>query len=315
MDYKTIESFKEGIIIKEVSNFDPVHIFECGQCFRWDKEENGNYIGVAFDRVIEVEKKGENVVIYNSTEEDFKNIWEDYFDLKRDYGKIKLELGKDPLLQKAVKFGHGIRILRQDPFEITISFIISANNRIPMIKRAIKKISSKWGKIIEYKGKTYYGFPKIEDLKDVSMEEIQDCGVGFRAKYIKDSVDKMYDCLNLSRSTAVVDNLTNIEEKNSEKFNLNYIKSCDDDLCHINLQNFSGIGPKVADCIMLFSMQKYSAFPVDVWVKRAMQHFYLAPDVSLKKIREFGRNKFGDLSGFAQQYLFYYARENNIKVE
>jgi len=96
---------------------------------------------------------------------------------------------------------------------------------------------------------------------------------------------------------------------------LEFIKSCDDDICHEQLKKFNGIGPKVSDCIMLFSMQKYSAFPVDVWVKRAMQFFYLAPDVSLPKIRVFARDKFGNLAGFAQQYLFYYARENNIKIE
>lgn len=292
MDFIRIEKINNGIIIRGVKNFELSHIFDCGQCFRWNRQENGNYIGVAFGKVIEVEKKDKDVVIYNATEEDFENIWRDYFDLDRDYGLLKESLSKDPLLKKAVEFGSGIRILKQDPFEMVISFIISANNRIPMIKKAINTISQKWGTPIEYKGNTYYSFPNINDLKDCTIEEIQACGVGFRGKYIKNTIDGIIN----------------------KEINLEFIKAQDDDNCHIQLQKLSGVGPKVADCIMLFSMDKYSAFPVDVWVKRAMQHFYLAPDISLKKIREFGRDTFGELSGFAQQYFFYYARENNIKL-
>ena len=292
MDFNYIEEFNEGIIIKDVENFELSHIFDCGQCFRWNRQKNGNYIGVAFGRVIEVEKKEGDVIIYNATEEDFEKIWCDYFDMHRDYETIKELLSKDPLLEKAVNFGTGIRILQQDPFEIAISFIISANNRIPMIKKAINTISQKWGSPVEYKGNTYYTFPDINALKNCTLEEIEACGVGFRAKYIKCTIE------------GVLNN----------QIDLQYIKALEDDMCHKELQNLSGVGPKVADCIMLFSMEKYSAFPVDVWVKRAMQHFYLAPDMSLKKIRDFGREKFGEFSGFAQQYLFYYARENNIKL-
>ncbi len=293
MDYKNIESFNEGILIKGVENFELDHIFECGQCFRWNKQTNGNYIGVAYGKVIEVEKKDAEVKIYNINEEEFNKLWCDYFDLKRNYTTIKEKFQKDPLLKKSVDFGHGIRLLQQEPFELTLSFIISANNRIPMIKRAINNLSEKWGKEIEYKGKTYYTFPKASDLEEASIEEIESCGLGFRAKYVKDTVHRVY--------TGEVD--------------LDFIKSQEDDVCHEELKKLSGIGPKVSDCIMLFSMQKYSAFPVDVWVKRAMQFFYLAPDVSLPKIRAFARDKFENLAGFAQQYLFYYARENNIKIE
>lgn len=292
MDFQNIESKDNYVLIKNIKNFELEHVFECGQCFRWNKTEQGTFIGVAFGKVIEVEKKDNNLVIYNTTEEEFNNIWLDYFNLRRDYKEIKEELSEDPLLKKSVDFGNGIRILKQEPFEILISFIISANNRIPMIKREINTISKKWGKEIKYKDDIYYTFPKVEDLQDKTIEDFEGCGVGFRAKYIKDTCEKVYASDNI----------------------LEYIYSCDDDKCHIELQKFMGVGPKVADCIMLFSMEKYSAFPVDVWVKRAMMHFYVAPDVSLKKIREFGRDKFGNLSGFAQQYLFYYARENNINV-
>ncbi|WP_315119402.1 DNA glycosylase [uncultured Clostridium sp.] len=296
MDFEYVEETEiesiPAVMVKNVDNFELAHIFECGQCFRWNKTETGSYIGVAFGKVIEVEKKGNDVLIYNTNEEEFKDIWVGYFDLYRDYSEIKTILKKDSLLEKSVIFGNGIRLLQQEPFEIIISFIISANNRIPMIKRAIDKISKKWGEAVEYKGNTYYAFPTIDKLKDATEEELELCGTGFRAKYIADTVNKIYN----------------------KEFDIDCIKEKSDDDCHKALQNFMGIGPKVADCIMLFSMGKYSAFPVDVWVKRAMQHFYLAPDLSLKKIRDFGRDKFGEVSGFAQQYLFYYARENNILV-
>ncbi|MGH4126269.1 MAG: DNA-3-methyladenine glycosylase family protein [Clostridium sp.] len=293
MDYKNVESFNEGIIIKDVGNFELDHIFECGQCFRWNKQASGNYIGVAYGKVIEVEKKNTQVKIYNINEEEFNLLWCDYFDLKRDYTVIKDEFQKDPLLKKSVDFGYGIRLLQQEPFELTMSFIISSNNRIPMIKRAIDNLSKKWGKAIEYKGETYYTFPTVSDLEGASLEDIKSCGLGFRSKYVKDTVHRVY----------------------TGEVSLESIKAQEDDICHEELKKLNGIGPKVSDCIMLFSMQKYSAFPVDVWVKRAMQFFYLAPDVSLPKIRIFARDKFKNTSGFAQQYLFYYARENNIKIE
>jgi N-glycosylase/DNA lyase len=308
MDYSSYEKFDGGIKLTEVKNFELAHIFDCGQCFRWNMQKNGNYIGVAFGRVIEVEKAYDEVLIHNTTEEDFKTIWESYFDLKRDYEPIKESLSKDELLKNAVEFGNGIRLLQQEPFEITLSFIISANNRIPMIKRAIENISRAFGEPIIYKDVTYYSFPSLEKLSIVTLEEMATCGLGFRDKYVMDTVKKISDY----KKNGDGDNTNEVEEI---IYDLDYIKALSDDECHESLQAFSGIGPKVADCIMLFSMQKYSAFPVDIWVKRAMQHFYLAPDVSLKKIREFGRDKFGNLSGFAQQYLFYYARENNIKVD
>jgi N-glycosylase/DNA lyase len=293
MDFGYVSCFDGGVRVHQVRNFELEHVFECGQCFRWEKQESGSYIGVAFGRVLEVEKRDGDILLYNATEEEFRDIWADYFDLYRDYGTLKEILSKDPILKKSVEFGHGIRILNQEPFEMILSFIISSNNRIPMIKRGIKRISEKWGKKLDYKGGEYYSFPELEEIKDAALEELAACGLGFRAKYIKATVDDLY----------------------AKSADISWICRQESEDCHKELQKFTGVGPKVADCIMLFSMGKHSAFPVDVWVKRAMKHFYLAPDVSLKKIREFGIEKFGELSGFAQQYLFYYARENNIKVE
>jgi len=309
MDYKAIKSYDDYVVIEDVKNFKLKHIFECGQIFRFEEVSEGNYVVIAFGTLIEIREQGDNILIYNSTEEDVKNIWIKYFDLDRDYSVIKQELSKDTLLKESVDFGYGVRVLNQDPFEMLISFIISARNNIPSIKKTVNKISTKWGKEIDYKGNIYYAFPNIDEIKYATLEEIQETGASFRSKYILDTIQNVHNSKKEEKSGK-------IDPENSfSKYNLEYIKNLSDDECHTALQEFKGVGAKVADCIMLFSMEKTSAFPVDVWVKRAMIHFYGAEDSSLNKIRIFGRNKFGESAGFAQQYLFYYARENKIKVE
>lgn len=313
MEFRNVKFEDNKIIIEGVKNFDIKQILECGQCFRWDKISDTNYIVIAFERVIEVIQEGDIVTIYNSNEEDFNKIWLRYFDLERNYDEIKEELAKDEILRKSVEFGYGIRILNQDPFELLISFIISARNSIPSIKKTVKKICETWGEKIEYKGNTYYTFPKPEDIKNATLEEIQATGASFRSKYIVDTISKVNEALKAKED--YIKNKDKYEERPEIlDFDLEYISSLNDDECHIALQKFMGVGAKVADCIMLFSMAKHSAFPVDVWVKRAMIHFYVAPDLSLNKMRVFARDKFGRFSGMAQQYLFYYARENKIEV-
>ncbi|SEN53612.1 N-glycosylase/DNA lyase [Peptostreptococcus russellii] len=287
-----LEEIKNGIILKETKDFDPVHIFECGQCFRWIKEDDGSYTGVAKGKVINVKKDGENIVIDNTNKEEFENIWYDYFDLGRDYTSLKKELAQhDENLKKAVDFGWGIRILQQDSWEMLISFIISSNNRIPMIQRAINNISEKYGKEIgEYRGRKYFAFPSPEELSKASIEELRECKTGFRDKYIYHT-NKM-----------VIEENLNMED---------FIEM-DSEVCHKELMKFKGVGAKVADCIALFGMRKYDSFPVDVWVKRVMQEFYGAEDMSLPKMRKYGMELFGEKAGFAQQYLFYYVRELEI---
>ena len=307
MNYTNLIEKDNCIILEGVKDFNIKQVLECGQCFRWERITDTNYIIIAYRRVIEVVQDGNTITILNTNLNDFNEIWKSYFDLDTDYGKVKEELSKDELLRKSVEFGYGIRILNQDPFEMLISFIISARNSIPSIMKTIKKISEKWGDTIEYKNNLYYAFPTPKQLKEASLEEIKETGASFRSKYIIDTIQKV----NLAIEAEESDNLTD----ELKQYDLEYIKSLPVDECHKALQNFMGVGAKVADCIMLFSMGNHSAFPVDVWIKRAMIHFYLAPDVSLPKIRIFGREKFGELAGLAQQYLFYYARENNIKVE
>lgn len=281
------------IILEGISeDFEPKHVFECGQCFRWLREDDGSYTGVVQGKVINVKKENDLIIFDNTNKEDFENIWFDYFDLGRNYGEIKNQLKvMDEYLEKATEFGKGIRILQQDGWEMLISFIISANNRIPMIQRAINNLSERYGKFIgEYRGKKYYAFPTPEELSTVSVEDIRACQTGFRDKYIKSVVDY-------------------VNENNEDV--LSYRK-LDTSECIKELVKFNGVGPKVADCIALFGMQKYDTFPVDVWVKRVMEEFYVEDNLSLPKIRKFALDKFGDLAGFAQQYLFYYARELGI---
>ncbi len=281
------------VILEGISrDFEPQHVFDCGQCFRWIRQEDGSYTGVVQGKVINVKKENDLIIFDNTNKEDFENIWFDYFDLGRDYGKIKNQLRiMDEYLEKATEFGQGIRILQQDGWEMLISFIISANNRIPMIQRAINNLSEKYGKFIgEYRGKKYYAFPTPEELSKASVEEIRACQTGFRDKYIKSVVDYVSE--------------NNVDVLSYRKLNT--------DECIKELVKFNGVGPKVADCITLFGMQKYDTFPVDVWVKRVMEEFYVEDNLSLPKIRKFALDKFGDLAGFAQQYLFYYARELGI---
>lgn len=287
-----IRQVENGIILEGLEDFEPAHVFDCGQCFRWLRQEDGSYTGVAMGRVINVSKEGDSIHIDNTNLEDFENIWYEYFDLGRDYGALKKKLAKmDENLKKAVEFGPGIRILKQDGWEMLISFIISSNNRIPMIQRAINNISERYGqKIGTYRGKDYYAFPSPEELSKASIEDLRDCKTGFRDKYI------------YYTTRAVLD----------ENIDLKALVDIDHDSCHKELLKFKGVGAKVADCIALFGMRKYQSFPVDVWVKRVMQEFYGAEDMSLPKMRQFGMDLFGQDAGFAQQYLFYYVRELEI---
>lgn len=281
-----------SVVLEGVEDFNIKHIFECGQCFRWKQEENESYTGVAKGKILNVEEKGDKIYLNNTNLEDFNNIWHDYFDLGTNYTEIKNKLKEmDEYLDKATDFGWGIRILKQDQWEMLISFIISSNNRIPMIQKAIDNLSKKFGKFIgEYNGKEYYAFPTPQELSRASKEEIRACQTGFRDKYIKSTAD------------AVANNNDNVYG----------YSMLDTEQCRKELLKFNGVGPKVCDCISLFGMQKYDTFPVDVWVKRVMQEFYVDEDMSLPKIREYALDKFGELAGFAQQYLFYYARELGI---
>ncbi|MDO5018308.1 MAG: DNA glycosylase [Lagierella massiliensis] len=288
MDYLA----KDNKIIFKNKNFNPKHIFECGQAFRWEKNEDNSYTNIAFGKIINVSSKDDTVTLKNVSEEDFINIWIDYFDLNRDYDEIKLKLSNNETMIKAMEFGYGIRILNQDYFETIISFIISANNQINRIKKSIEIISQQYGNVIgEYNGKTYYSFPTINELAKANITDLREiCRVGFRDKRILETSNKIMN----------------------REFNLEDSKKYDSIKLYEELLKLPGVGPKVASCIMLFAYGRSEIFPVDVWIKRVMEILYIGHETSKKNIGVFANEIFGEYAGFAQQYLFYYGRENKI---
>ena len=257
--------------------------------------EDGSYTGIIKDGVINIKKNNEEIKINGKCNRDLKTVVTEYFDLERDYKEIKKELIKiDEYMKKSIEHGKGIRILNQDLWETTISFIISANNNIPRIKGIIERLSQKYGEPIEFQGKTYYTFPTPEQLKDVTVEEFRKLGLGFRDI-------RLYETTHM-----ILENKVNLEELKQNK-NTEEVRN--------QLLTLSGVGPKVADCILLFSdLKRFDVFPIDVWVRRVMNELYIKKDdetkVSKKEIEKIAEEKFGDLKGIAQQYLFYWRRES-----
>ncbi len=280
--------------LENANSFELKDIFECGQCFRWNKEEDESYTGVFGKNVLNVKKEGKDVIFKGVCEKDIKSVVEDYFDLKRDYEQIKKQLSNiDENMKKSILYGQGIRILNQDLWETIISFIISANNNIPRIKGIIERLSKNYGDEINYNGKIYYTFPTPEQLKDVTVEEYRKLGLGFRD-------------IRLYETTHMILNKEIDLEKMQNNPNTIEIRE--------QLLKLSGVGPKVADCILLFStLKRFEVFPIDVWVRRVMNDLYIKQQdetkVSKKQIEKIAQEKFGDLAGLAQQYLFYWRRE------
>ena len=285
---------EQKYIIKNIDSFELKDIFDCGQCFRWNIEEDGSYTGVFGNNVLNVKKENDVVTFEGIFEGDIKKTVEYYFDLKRDYTQIKNKLSKiDDNMKTSIEYGKGIRLLNQDLWETIISFIISANNNIPRIKGIIERLSKKYGKEIEYKGKKYYTFPTAEELKNVSVKEYRELGLGFRDI-------RLYETTKM-----ILEGKVDLEKLRK---NPNTIEVRE------QLLTLSGVGPKVADCILLFSdLKRFEVFPIDVWVRRVMNDLYIKQDdekkVSKKQIEKLAEEKFGNLAGLAQQYLFYWRRE------
>lgn len=276
-------------ILKNAKSFEPIHIFECGQCFRWNKKDDGSYIGIFGDNVLKVEKERESITFTGICKDNIKNVCTEYFDLDTDYEKIKNKLSNvDDYLKTSIQYGQGIRILKQDLWETLISFIISANNNIPRIKTIIERISEAYGKKIEFEGNEYYTFPTPEMLRDVSIQEFRSLGLGFRDERVYETVQE------------TLNNEINLIELKQEK-NIENLRQ--------KLLKIPGVGPKVADCIMLFALQKFEAFPVDVWVRRVISELYFdKKEQQPKIIQDFAQEQYGNLAGIAQQYLFYWRR-------
>ena len=276
----------------DVKCFNLKYTLECGQCFRWNKIDENTYIGVVKDRVLKVRQEGNKIFIKSDKEENLEKVVRYYFDLDRDYEKLEKKIVLiDDNIAKAVKNTSGLRNLNQDFFEMLISYIISANNNIPRISKSVNEISKRYGKEIEFEGQRYYLFPTPDELRDVTIDEFRECGVGFRDKYIYKTVEKI----------------------NNKEIDLEQMQKLDTEKLKAALLSLMGVGPKVADCILLFSCARQEVFPIDVWVQRIMRRlYYNNEEVSKNEILRYARENFGENAGIIQQHLFYNVRENMI---
>lgn len=267
-------------IVKNVRDINLDHIFDCGQCFRWEKQSDSSYIGRAFGKSVRMMMEYDegslssgNLIIEGADEEDYRSVWRDYLDLETDYSSIKKKLSEtDEVMREAISHGEGIRILKQDLWETIVSFIISQNNNIPRIKGCIENLVKLTGE--------NGNLPTPERLAMSSIEELSSVRLGYRAEYL-------IKCAG-----------TICEEGLPKNYD--------------ELLNLKGVGPKVANCIRLFGLHDLSGFPIDVWIMRAMHALYKIDENDRRGMQQFAEEKFGDLGGIAQQYLFYYARSKGI---
>lgn len=282
--------------LKNVCDFDLAQTLECGQCFHFVKLDENDYVLTAKGRVLHVSQQADTVTFYDTEEDEYVNVWKDYFDMDRDYSAVKKKLlENDNKLKDAVESMCGVRILNQDFFETLISFIISQNKQIPHIKKIVADISAKFGTYKgTYGGADMYTFPTLEQLTNASEEDFKELKTGFRAPYIMDA----------------------IRRNMAGQFNEKELRSMDYDSCIKELMTIKGVGEKVANCVSLFGLGKKEAFPVDVWIKRIMETMYFdGEDTPKDKIAAFAKEQFGDLGGFAQQYLFYYGKTIKMGVK
>ena len=266
-------SSQNYIVIRDVRDLDLEQTLDCGQSFRWEKQSDGSFSGVAFGKYVNISLDGTDMIIKNAVPDDEK-IWRDYFDLELDYGKIREDISKlHPVLKDAARYAPGIRILRQEPYEALCTFIISQNNNIKRIKGIVARLCESFGEELE---DGVYTFPTAERLAELSPEDLAPLRAGFRNRYIIDSAKKAA----------------------SGEVDFELCKTADYETARAELMKITGVGVKVADCTLLFGMHRVEAFPVDVWMKRAMEKLF--PDMTA--------NDFGEYAGIAQQYIFHYSR-------
>lgn len=269
-----------NVYITNLSDFDLPHTLDCGQAFRWEERQDGLWQGVAFNKYLELEKSADGtIILYNTSKEDFENLWCDYFDLNRDYNEIITAISGNEILKSAADYGKGIRVLNQEPWETLCSFIISQNNNIKRIKGIISRLCENFGDNMG----TYYTFPTAEKIATLSLDDLAVLRSGFRAKYILDAA------LKVSNGEIDLYNLKNLSVDDARE----------------QLMKIKGVGPKVADCALLFSHRHIAAFPKDVWIKRAMQSLF---DGELPK-------EAVPYAGIVQQYIFFYARETKLQID
>ncbi len=260
------------IYIKNAANFDLAQTLDCGQAFRWSVDQNGVWSGIAFNRFIRLYRDGSDIIIENSNQEDFENIWRHYFDLDRDYGEIIKIVSSDPTVKTAAEYSRGIRLLNQDSWEALCSFIISQNNNIPRIKGIIERLCESFGDKID----GGYTFPTAQKIASLSVDDLAVIRSGFRAKYIIDAACRVA----------------------SGEIDLDALKIADYNAACDILMTIKGVGPKVADCVLLYGLGHIEAFPRDVWIKRALTQLFGGelPECA------------NAYAGIVQQYIFHYIR-------
>ena len=286
----------QDYIIHNLDSFELNHIFDCGQCFRRTKESDWSYIWVFWNNILNVQKKADSIIFKWIVDWDIGSIITDYFDLDRDYNQIKDKLSKvDNYMKDSIQYGQWIRLLNQDLWEAIISFIISANNNIPRIKWIIERLSTNYWTEITRNWQQYYTFPTAQQLKDVSISDYRKLWLWFRDERVYTTTRMVLDA----------------------KIDLNSLYNKDTETVKEELLSLSWIWPKVADCILLFSdLKRLEAFPIDVRVRRVMNHLYIHnPDetkVNKNQIKKLAQEKFWDYAWLAQEYLFYRARTQKI---
>ena len=265
-------------------DLDLLKIAESGQCFRWNKTEDNCFRVICGEYCVYMEKTGEGEYRLDCTEEEFQAVWRPYLDLDLDYRKVRkrVKKRKDPFLADACEKEKGIRILRQDPWEMLVSFIISQNKNIPAIKKSIEMLSEMAGeRKMDRRGETYYAFPSPERIAGLSGQELSDCRLGYRCKYVSAAASAVLSgSLELGRLTAAGD-----EEAMAA------------------LKGIYGVGTKVANCVLLFGLHHLNAFPVDVWIRKVLEEQYPGG---------YPYEEYSPWNGIYQQYMFAYYRNGYI---
>jgi N-glycosylase/DNA lyase len=262
----------------------------CGQVFRWEQKEEGWWYGVVGDRVLKIRQDESNLVFEGAKTAFIKH----YFSLDLNLKDVIKTIDNDPCIHAAINQCTGLRLIRQPKWECLISYICSTNSNIPMIRRRIATIAQRFGREITFEGKTYFSFPDPSTISCSGGHAITDCKLGYRAPYVLDTACKITDARQWEET------LTALPYEDARR----------------HLMKLPGVGPKAADCILLFAFQKYEAFPVDVWIRRIVQQNYIktlntGSALTRKEydtIREFAKSHFGEYCGYAQEYL-YAARE------
>jgi len=267
--------------------FDTVKTFECGQIFRFESNDSGKtYYGALEDKIIKITQKDSHTLnISSNNNSNLEKLVNSFFRTNDNYLDMQNSIKIDSLMKKVVNYSNGLHLLNQDNFECSISYILSQCSNIPRIRRNLKDLAKLYGKSVIFEDQNFFLFPSRSDLMDVTEEEFRDLGFGYRAKYLRNFITNYPSFL----VEPVLD--SNIFNK--------------------NLQSIEGIGQKVADCIQLFAYGDISHFPVDTWMEKFMIKYYNdGKKISKKKIRELGSTLFGKWAGYAQEFIFYYARKH-----